>query len=88
MYPGDANTAFFEYPHSIALNALLVDTDVHSRPCPGVCVPSLLVYGTGEHPRYSLFHPINNGQWYVARFALGNTPGQMGGSAHPRYSRS
>jgi hypothetical protein len=39
------------------------------------------IYGTGEHPHYSLFPPINNGQWYVARFALGNTPGQTGGSA-------
>ena len=87
-------TAFFGKLHYIALNALLAVTEFHSKPCPGVCVPSLLAYDTGEHPHHSLFHPINNGQWYVAsltltrsmteskltsRFALGYTPGKSGG---------
>jgi hypothetical protein len=68
------------YFHCFALSdALLVDTDVHSKPRSRVRVQLLLVCGIGAHPHYFLFLPINIGQWYVG--LLGNTPAQTGGSA-------
>jgi hypothetical protein len=61
---------FFEYFHYFALlNAPLVDTDVLSKPWPWSGCRHLLVCGIGEHHHYSLFPPINSGQWYIAKFS-------------------
>jgi hypothetical protein len=47
---------------------------------PGSGCRGLLVCVTGKHPHYSLFPPINNGQWYVVGLR-GNTSAEAGGRA-------